>query len=123
MVKQSLTTTLFRARLVTLAKGRKLTPWLTGLGFKKHDITHINLDRIPGPEKLALLAEAENVNLSWLVAGVGEPYITRLGAREMPAQYSGRPTPTQQLVDLLPQLPDDAVKALLKTAQLMTLKK
>lgn len=65
----------FLSRLDWLAGGRKLTPWLVGLGWSNGDITRVKTGHVPGPAKLEVLVRYEGVNLSWLLAGVGTPYL------------------------------------------------
>lgn len=111
----------FAQRLELLAAGRKLTPWLTALGWTTRDVGRArNNNHIPGPKKLLLLLQKERVNLSWLIAGVGSPHLDpALKSAESKVTYQVRSVAAQQLVNLLPDLPDEAVKALLKTAQLL----
>jgi len=96
----------FKDRLLTIAAGRKLTPWLMALGWIRTDVARVNKGHVPGPEKLAALATMEHVNLSWLLAGVGEPWI---GTREDDVAYSLL-TPTKRaLIEELKQIDDGAV--------------
>lgn len=112
--------TSFLDRLAVIAAGRKLTPWLLAIGWTTGDVDRVKTKgHIPGPAKLALLVHAEGVNLSWLLTGLGPPRFETKNLKEQAAHYNVKLTPAQQLMDLLPELPEDAVKALLKTAQLM----
>ncbi|WP_293002017.1 hypothetical protein [Nevskia sp.] len=65
---------LFIDRIEKIAAGRKLTPWLKGIGWIANDVTRIKAGVVPGSTKLQQLAEAENVNVTWLLTGMGAPY-------------------------------------------------
>ena len=65
---------MFLDRIQKIAAGRKLTPWLTGIGWIANDVTRIKSGVVPGSTKLQQLAEAEWVNLNWLLTGQGAPY-------------------------------------------------
>lgn len=58
-----------------LASGRTFNAWFKEIGWRPGDITRLNEGGLPGAEKLALLAQVENVNTSWLLTGEGAPYL------------------------------------------------
>lgn len=66
---------MFIDRIQKIAGGRKLTPWLKSIGWIANDVTRINAGAVPGSGKLQQLAEAEGVNLNWLLTGVGQPFV------------------------------------------------
>lgn len=66
---------IFLDRINFILNGRKITPWAKSLGLSNGDVTRIKAGRVPGPEKLVPICRAENVSLSWLLEGVGEPYM------------------------------------------------
>lgn len=66
---------MFLDRIQKIAAGRKLTPWLTSIGWIANDVTRIKTGVVPGSGKLQQLAEAESVNLNWLLTGIGTPYL------------------------------------------------
>jgi len=45
------------------------------LGWISNDATRIKEGHVPGSAKLQQLAVAENVNLNWLLTGIGAPYL------------------------------------------------
>jgi hypothetical protein len=108
-------TATFKGRLELVAAGRRLTPWLLSLGWKKPDVARVNKGHVPGPEKLALLAQKERVNLSWLLAGIGKPFIEQGGEGEV----SEAPIPPYNvsqvhslLIAELASLPEDSLRAI-----------
>lgn len=66
---------MFIDRIQKIAGGRKLTPWLKSIGWIANDVTRINAGAVPGSGKLQQLAEAENVNLNWLLTGQGQRHV------------------------------------------------
>lgn len=66
---------MFFDRVRKIAAGRTLTPWLRSLGWISNDVTRISNGSVPGPTKLQQLAEAENVNLNWLLIGQGQRHV------------------------------------------------
>lgn len=113
----------FKQRLLKVAAGRKLTPWLMSLGWTRTDVARVNRGHIPGPEKLALLVDTENVSLSWLLAGKGDPWIgdSPPGVRETAAAYDVLTPSKRELLEQLRQSDDSAAAAVV--ALLKALKK
>lgn len=103
----------FKQRLLNVAAGRKLTPWLMSLGWTRTDVARVNRGHIPGPDKLALLADKENVNLSWLLAGKGEPWIGEAPhrVREAAAFYQALTPAKRALLDELSGVDDSVLTA------------
>lgn len=66
---------LFFDRIKKIAGGRTLNPWLKSLGWISNDVTRIKEGHIPGSIKLRQLAEAEGINLTWLLTGLGQPFL------------------------------------------------
>lgn len=65
----------FVDRMVLLTEGKKPNPWASRFGWNRGLISLVfNGKQLPGPEALASLAQAERVNLSWLLTGEGAPY-------------------------------------------------
>lgn len=65
----------FKDRLNFIIKDRKKTPWGKSLGFTSPSITAMFNGHIPGPEFLNTIRRSENVNLNWLLTGMGSPFI------------------------------------------------
>ncbi len=67
----------FQSRLAFVLKGRDEYPWAESVGIPSGSVDRMLKGKIPGPDILRLVMLAENVSLSWLVEGVGPPYIVR----------------------------------------------
>ena len=109
----------FLVRLEYLAHGRDLRKWLFSLGWNRGDIDRIrNEGHIPGAAKLAALARAEKISLTWLLTGQGEPFIAggALKLREPPARYG-------KLLAELDELDPAAIEQLLRLARLLKRKR
>jgi len=65
----------FFGRISYILGKRKMTPWAKSIGLKAADVTRIKNGHTLGPEKLIPISKAENVSLSWLLNGSGEPYM------------------------------------------------
>lgn len=61
-------------RLNQILNGRKKHPWGEKLGFTRGTLTRLFNGEILSADKLLPICRAENVSLSWLLDGVGEPY-------------------------------------------------
>lgn len=58
-----------------LAGDMKPNPWASRFGWDRGLISRVFAGKqLPGPEALAKLAQAERVNLTWLLTGAGAPY-------------------------------------------------
>jgi hypothetical protein len=68
----------FEARLDYVLRGRKLHPWGAALGLKPATITRLRNRQFPDPEKLMPACRVENLSLSWLLYGMGTPYLVTL---------------------------------------------
>lgn len=64
----------FFDRLGWAAHGRRFTPWLSGLGWSNGVISALPSGRVPGPDRLLLLAEREGLSIDWLLRGTGSAY-------------------------------------------------
>ncbi len=66
----------FSKRLEWLLAGRKVTPWAQSLGMSGSTIARLTAGEgtPPSPDALVRILHAEAVSLSWLLAGVGEPF-------------------------------------------------
>lgn len=65
----------FKERLVLILNGRKKHPWGEALGFTRGTLTRLFNGEIPSAEKLTPICRTENVSLTWLLEGIGEPYM------------------------------------------------
>jgi hypothetical protein len=68
----------FEARLNLVLRGRKPHPWGVSLGLKPATITRLKNGQFPDPEKLMPACRAENLSLSWLLYGIGTPYLIQV---------------------------------------------
>lgn len=111
----------FRSKLELLARGRKLTPWLTSIGWTKRDVTRAaKHNHVPGPAKLALLAKHEHANISWLIADVGQPYLDpRFGLQLAEPATPPLDPKIAALRDELLALDDESLKVLMQLARLL----
>lgn len=66
----------FIERLLEVLGNRKRHVWGVGLGFTNNRIHRLfrETEPLPSTEELALIGEAENLNLNWLVSGTGPKY-------------------------------------------------
>ncbi len=67
----------FVERLETLLLGRQKHPWGAALGSNSGTVNRMFQGTPPTAETLIAICKTENVNLSWLLAGKGEKYITQ----------------------------------------------
>ncbi len=67
--------TSFASRLEMVLAGRTPTTWCRCLGILPNMMTRMKQGHIPGHEVLTRIMRAENVSLSWLMEGVGQPFI------------------------------------------------
>lgn len=68
----------YEARLNFVLRGRKPHPWGAALGLKPATITRLKSGQFPDPEKLMPACRVENLSLSWLLFGLGTPYVVSL---------------------------------------------
>lgn len=65
----------FAERIALVLGDRKASPWGDALGFSRGTISRMMRGHLPGPEKLALISQAENASLHWLLYGRGRPFL------------------------------------------------
>ncbi|MCW8831418.1 MAG: hypothetical protein OQK32_07865 [Gammaproteobacteria bacterium] len=65
----------FEERLKMLLSGRKIHSWGDKIGLTKTILTRMNKGIMPGADKLSPAIRAENLSLSWLIDGIGSPYL------------------------------------------------
>ena len=65
----------FPERLKKVLSGRKLYPWAADLGISKGAAESMGKGNLPGPEIQHLIMRRENVSLTWLNTGRGNPYL------------------------------------------------
>ena len=72
----SLTKHAFVGRLREVLGNRKRHVWGVALGFTNNRVHRLfkETEPLPSTEELALIGEAENLNLNWLVYGTGPRY-------------------------------------------------
>lgn len=63
------------ARFNFLLRGRKASPWGEWVGLSQGTISRLKKGALPNPEKLSVACRAENLSLTWLLEGIGAPYI------------------------------------------------
>ncbi len=68
--------TAFIERLHEVLGTRKRHVWGVALGFTNNRVHRLfrESEPLPNTEELALIGEAENLNLNWLVYGIGPKY-------------------------------------------------
>lgn len=80
----------FLDRLKIVRAGRRLHPWAQGLGVSSGSAEHMKKGVIPGPAILTCITRQDNINISWLIAGIGAPYrVHRCESDEELAQALG----------------------------------
>jgi len=62
-------------RIKTILSGRKIHSWGNEIGLTRGIIHKLNQGKLPGADKLGPIIRAENVSISWLIEGVGHPYL------------------------------------------------
>ena len=65
----------FEKRLRMLLSGRKIHSWGDKIGLTKTILTRMNKGIMPGADKLTPAIRTENLSLSWLIDGIGSPYL------------------------------------------------
>ena len=67
----------FIGRLLEVLGTRKRHVWGVALGFTNNRVHRlfVESESLPNTEELALIGEAENLNLNWLVYGIGPKYL------------------------------------------------
>lgn len=65
----------FISRLLFILGERDRYPWGEALGLTRGTINRISSGHVPGPEILGSVTRSENVSLSWLLEGIGVPYL------------------------------------------------
>lgn len=62
-------------RLAVVLNGRKKYPWGERIGLGRNAIQALSSGRMPTAEKLLPIVRADNVSLSWLLDGRGDPFL------------------------------------------------
>jgi hypothetical protein len=62
-------------RFRELLRGRTATPWANWLGISQGTLSRLKKGELPDPEKLTAVCRAENLSLTWLLDGLGSPYL------------------------------------------------
>ena len=80
----------FTDRIEKVLGGRKLYPWASALHVSNTAANRMKQGVIPGSEILSAICRTENVSLSWLVEGKGNPFIvtTYKSDKELAAELS-----------------------------------
>lgn len=65
----------FKERIEFVLQGRKLIPWSKSLELSKGTAERIMEGQIPDPEILSLIMKIENVSVTWLLEGIGRPFL------------------------------------------------
>lgn len=65
----------FLSRIEFVLDGRAPFPWANRIGIGRGVMSRIRQGVIPAAEALARIALTENVSITWLLTGVGSPYI------------------------------------------------
>lgn len=65
----------FLSRLKEVLKTRYKTPWGASIGLARGTVDRMFRGEVPGPDKLCIIQQAENVSLDWLLAGRCRPYL------------------------------------------------
>ncbi len=75
----------FLDRLQRVLSGRKPHTWAATVGWTRGAVDSVKEGGIPGPDFLAALGRAENVNLNWALTGQGAPYRVAVAASDLQA--------------------------------------
>lgn len=62
-------------RVRALLRGRTAATWGEWVGMSQGTLHRFTHGSIPNPEKLGVACRAENVSITWLLAGLGTPYL------------------------------------------------
>ena len=68
----------FEERLEVVLGDRKIHPWGKQLGLTRGTIQRLKEGSFPDPEKLMPACRVENLSLSWLLFGIGTPYLVQV---------------------------------------------
>lgn len=68
----------FDERLEVVLGDRKIHPWGKQLGMTRGTIQRLKEGSFPDPEKLMPACRVENLSLSWLLYGIGTPYLVQV---------------------------------------------
>jgi len=72
-------------RFKSVLSDRKPTPWGVGIGLSRGTISRILDGHTPGADSLTLITSNENINLTWLLKGDGNPFIVERNTTEKAA--------------------------------------
>jgi hypothetical protein len=87
----------FQARLDTVLQGRKVNPWSESVGLARATAQRLAHGNFPDPEKLIQACRVERLSLTWLLDGLGVPFLVypaesdHAGARRVRQLLSDEP--------------------------------
>lgn len=59
-----------------MLRGRVASRWADWVGISQGTLSRLRKGALPDPEKLTAACRAENLSLTWLLDGIGSPYLT-----------------------------------------------
>ena len=62
-------------RIDTMLCGRKIHAWGKAIGLSRSVLQALKNGKLPGADKLGPIIRSENLSLSWLLEGIGKPYL------------------------------------------------
>lgn len=65
-------------RFTRVLRGRTPSRWANWLGISQGTLSRLKAGELPDPEKLTAACRAENLSLSWLLDGLGTPYLVNI---------------------------------------------
>lgn len=65
----------FGKRFKFVLQGQTANPWAKTVGLSTGTVTRMSHDNVPGQDVLTAIMRKENVNLSWLLSGRGQPFM------------------------------------------------
>jgi hypothetical protein len=75
-------------RVADVLRGRAPFRWATWVGLSNGTMSRLKEGGLPDPEKLAPACRAENLSLTWLVDGLGAPYLVHVVTNEDDAAHA-----------------------------------
>lgn len=76
---------LMETRLDVVLSGRKAYAWAEQVGLSSGTMNRLKKGQFPDPEKLVPACRIENLSLSWLIDGMGSPYLVHAHADDRSA--------------------------------------
>lgn len=67
-------------RFEFVLRGRRQSPWGEWVGISQGTLSRLKKGELPDPVKLTAACRAENLSLTWLLDGIGAPYIVHTPA-------------------------------------------